>query len=254
VEGKASHRWWLWVFASADTAVFVLDPWRSAAVPKAFFGTSDDQAARGLLGSDFYRVYQALGEGILSLFCWAHLRRHFLKAARGYPSLQPWAEGWRERIATLYQLHQARQALPPGDPAYLEADAKLGRFVQVMETDWRTQQDDPTLAPAGGDVLKTMERHWQGLTRFLEHPQLPLDNNEVERLLRTPVVGRKNFYGSGAQVERRGGCHGLKPSPPPCLKPSLTPCPTSGTFWKLALRPAVSPSLGRPWTASCPGA
>ena len=25
------------------------------------------------------------------------------------------------------------------------------------------------------------------------------DNNEAERALRTPVIGRKNFYGSGAQ-------------------------------------------------------
>ena len=26
-----------------------------------------------------------------------------------------------------------------------------------------------------------------------------MDNNEAERLLRTPVLGRKNFYGSGSQ-------------------------------------------------------
>jgi len=37
------------------------------------------------------------------------------------------------------------------------------------------------------------------LTRFLDNPELPLDNNAMERLLRTPVVGRKNFYGSGSQ-------------------------------------------------------
>jgi hypothetical protein len=40
-----------------------------------------------------------------------------------------------------------------------------------------------------------MERHWEGLTRFLDN----LDNNEMERLLRTPVVGRKNFSGSGSK-------------------------------------------------------
>jgi transposase len=31
------------------------------------------------------------------------------------------------------------------------------------------------------------------------HQHLPLDNNTAERALRTPVIGRKNFYGSGAQ-------------------------------------------------------
>jgi transposase len=28
---------------------------------------------------------------------------------------------------------------------------------------------------------------------------LPLENNPAERALRTPVIGRKNFYGSGAE-------------------------------------------------------
>jgi len=70
VEGKASNRWWLWAFASPDTVVFVMDPSRSAAVPKKFFGLTGDNPAKGLLGSDFYRVYQVLGETILSFFCW----------------------------------------------------------------------------------------------------------------------------------------------------------------------------------------
>ena len=44
-----------------------------------------------------------------------------------------------------------------------------------------------------------MERQWEGLTLFLDDPRIPLDNNVSERLLRTPVVGRKNYYGSRAQ-------------------------------------------------------
>ena len=34
------------------------------------------------------------------------------------------------------------------------------------------------------------------LTRFVEDPRIPLDNNAAERALRGPVVGRKNHYGS----------------------------------------------------------
>jgi hypothetical protein len=45
---------------------------------------------------------------------------------------------------------------------------------------------------------------WKGLTRFIEDPAVPLDNNAAERALRGPVVGRKNHYGSrslrGTQV------------------------------------------------------
>jgi len=75
VEGKASNRWWLWAFASPDTVVFVMDPSRSAAVPKKFFGLTGDNPAKGLLGSDFYRVYQVLGETILSFLFLLGLNR-----------------------------------------------------------------------------------------------------------------------------------------------------------------------------------
>jgi hypothetical protein len=37
-----------------------------------------------------------------------------------------------------------------------------------------------------------------GLTVFVEHPEVPMDNNTGKRLERGPVVGRKNYYGSGA--------------------------------------------------------
>jgi transposase len=41
-----------------------------------------------------------------------------------------------------------------------------------------------------------MLERWAGLTRFVDDPCVPLDNNAAERALRGPVVGRKNHYGS----------------------------------------------------------
>lgn len=43
-----------------------------------------------------------------------------------------------------------------------------------------------------------MGNHWTGLTVFVEHPEVPMDNNTAERSERGPVVGRKNYYGSGS--------------------------------------------------------
>jgi transposase len=40
---------------------------------------------------------------------------------------------------------------------------------------------------------------WSGLTRFLDDPRIPLDNNQTERGLRGMVLGRKNHYGSRSQ-------------------------------------------------------
>ncbi|MCI0464332.1 MAG: transposase [Gemmataceae bacterium] len=40
--------------------------------------------------------------------------------------------------------------------------------------------------------------HWGGLTVLVEPPEVPLATNAAERAQRGPVVGRKNYYGSGA--------------------------------------------------------
>jgi transposase len=47
-----------------------------------------------------------------------------------------------------------------------------------------------------GKAVRYMLKRWEGLTRFVEDPRVPLDNNAAERALRGPVVGRKNHYGS----------------------------------------------------------
>ena len=44
-----------------------------------------------------------------------------------------------------------------------------------------------------------MEEHWSGLTLFVEDPTISMDNNEAERRIRNPAVGRKDYYGSGAK-------------------------------------------------------
>ena len=55
------------------------------------------------------------------------------------------------------------------------------------------------LHPAAAKVIATLSNEWDGLARHQDLPQLPLDNNTAERALRTPVIGRKNYYGSGAE-------------------------------------------------------
>ncbi len=58
---------------------------------------------------------------------------------------------------------------------------------------------DPLLADPAAKVLQSMTVHWPGLTVFVDHPWVPMDNNVAERDVRLPVVGRKNFYGSGSR-------------------------------------------------------
>ena len=47
-------------------------------------------------------------------------------------------------------------------------------------------------------VLQSLLDHWSGLIVFVEHPEVPMDNNRAENSIRHPVTGRKNYYGSGS--------------------------------------------------------
>jgi transposase len=47
-------------------------------------------------------------------------------------------------------------------------------------------------------VLTSLLEHWAGLSVFVEHPEVPMDNNRAESSIRTPVNGRKSYYGSGS--------------------------------------------------------
>ncbi len=193
-QDKASYQWWLWVFGSDDTVVYVLDPFRSHAVPEKHFAAHTG----GVLMVDRYSAYKAMPQvkdGTLKLaFCWAHVRRDFVRVGKGWPELKDWALGWLKRIRELYRLNRLRLQ-HPGDPA---ADAALRQTLAAMQQQAAAELANPSIREPVRKVLTSLQEHWPGLTLFVDDPRIPLDNNASERRLRGPALGRKNYYGSGA--------------------------------------------------------
>ena len=151
---------------------------------------------------DFYTVYQSLGrvDGVDNLWCWSHIRRYFVRAGDAHRDLQAWTQAWLERIGALYRAHSALAAAPTGSPQWAQAAAQFDTTLQVIDTERHAQAANAHLMhPAAVKVLATLDREWDGLICHREFPELPLDNNASERALRGPVVGRKNFYGSGSK-------------------------------------------------------
>jgi hypothetical protein len=54
------------------------------------------------------------------------------------------------------------------------------------------------LHPAAATVIATLNSEREGLARHRGLPQPDRDSNPAGRALRAPVIGRRNFYGSGA--------------------------------------------------------
>lgn len=123
--------------------------------------------------------------------CWVHARRKFVDSEAHYPAE---SRIMLDMIRELYALERE------GAGADLGAirNEKSRPVVDRIFTWAREQQGRPdilsgsTLANALGYLLN----HEAGLRVFLEDPAVPADNNESEQAMRTPVLGRKNYYGS----------------------------------------------------------
>ena len=199
VEEKANFRWWLWVFRSKSTAFFLLDPSRSAKVIDKYF----DKKTSGIINCDRYSAYVKfvrLHEGIILLsFCWAHVRRDFLSLGNKYPKDEEWAMKWSEKIGDLYHANSLRTEHVQGSKAFQKYDRKLRMLLSKFSDDANKQLEDKTLGTHCKKVLESLKKHWKGLTIFVDNPEISMDNNKAERSLRGPVVGRKNYYGSGSK-------------------------------------------------------
>ena len=198
VVGKMGHRWRLWVFHSRSVVHYVLDQTRACVVIEGELAGVDS----GIISCDRYSGYKRfarLNPGVLLAFCWAHQRRDFLELANSYPDLAPWAFAWVDAIGELYRLNGLRLQAPLASAERSAAQAALELAVQDMAArrDAALAQGLPSVLIL--PVLQSMTVHWCGLTVFVAHPEIPMDNNTAERDMRTPVVGRKNFYGSGSQ-------------------------------------------------------
>ena len=193
IAGKRGHRWWLWVVVTADTCCYLLEPTRSAAVP-----INHLSGAEGILSVDRYTAYKTLGEQIQRAYCWVHVRRDFIRLGREYVRCRVWAEDWVERINHLFHLNHQRLEARSRRESFSIEDAALRDALGVMAGERDNLLSSTSLHLAKRKVLESLRHHWEGLTLFVDHPHIPMDNNEAERRLRNPVVGRKNYYGSGS--------------------------------------------------------
>ena len=201
--GKTGHLWWLWLFAGEDSVIYVLDPSRSHDVPQSHFGDH----VRGVLMVDRYIAYKIMRQvkkgNLVLAFCWAHVRRDFVRVGKGHPELTAWALMWLGRIRELYRFNRQRLRHPVGTDEFTAADVKLRQHIDTMARQRDHELADIKLREPCRKALASLQEHYSGLTVFVDDSRVPLDNNYGERLIRNPTVGRKNYYGSGAEWSGR---------------------------------------------------
>lgn len=149
-----------------------------------------------------YKYFAKDHRNVLLVHCWAHARREVIACEKSFPKEAG------ELIGMMAEMYALEYTTPPG-PEHDDArfEMRQSKTGEVLERIVGWVFANALQVPPGSDLRKAIEymvNHWEGLTRFVEYPELPLDNNAVERDARQPVQGRKNHYGSrslrGAEV------------------------------------------------------
>lgn len=154
---------------------------------------------RGTVVADGFAVYEVLardGPAFTLAHCWAHTLRHFDEIAEQWPVACAEIGGL---IGELYAIERLVPGPFPGDAGAqaLRRQLRQERSRPVLDRIWQWATVQVGLPRSDfGKAVRYMLERWEGLTRFVDDPQVPLDNNAIERALRGPVVGRKNHYGS----------------------------------------------------------
>jgi len=150
----------------------------------------------GVLQTDGYAGYEVFAEATEKLVhaqCWAHARRYFDRARDAEPELCTRALEW---IGRLYELEKCFRAEGLEGPALLSARGEHARPVVDGFLGWLERERDARLLLPSNPFVKAADyvlARREALKVFLEHPDVPLDTNHLEREIRAIALGRKNW-------------------------------------------------------------
>ncbi len=159
----------------------------------------------GTLLADCYAGYEGIvlrSQGrIQRAACVAHARRKVFDAKETYP-LE--ASLLLAKFQQLYDIEDRAKLMLPEERKQLrqsEATVVWGSF-----DEWLRGEAAARVLPKSkfAQALGYIRNHWEQLQTYLSDGRIPIDNNDVEQLMKQVAIGRKNwlFVGSIAAGER----------------------------------------------------
>ena len=205
LEGSEKKTWYLWGFSTPTLCFLECHDTRSGDV-------ASDVLLSSLCEVLVTDVYAGYGKAIklvnqLRLIkgqvpienanCNGHSRRYFFKPRHKYKEALFYLDHYHE----IYQLNSDAKGQPPD--IVLELRWQMKPHFEAMRK--RASEELPRY-PNKNKYRKALNyflENYDGLTLFLDDPDIPIDNNSQERLLRNHVVGRKTWYGTHSEQGAR---------------------------------------------------
>ncbi len=173
---------WLWCFSSTDLTYYMINRCRGGPALREFF----IEEFKGVLVTDFWGAYNAVAAGARQK-CLVHLLRELKNVDKYHRPGADWpdfAKKLRRLIGDGVRLWK-RDAVPEAE--YQSRRARLDkRLAELIDMPW-TEKHSRRL-------VKRLRRHQNELFTFLDHENVPFENNHAERAIRPAVIIRKNSY------------------------------------------------------------
>jgi hypothetical protein len=185
VKGKT---WWLWCFTTGDLTYYLIDRCRGSPLLRKFFR----RHFQGILVSDFWGAYNAI-RCMAKQKCIPHLLRDMLRVHKYCAPGRSWkifSKRLRRLLRDAMRLskHSARTA-----PDYASKRQRIHtRLQDLLDRPWQDKN--------ARRLVKRLRRHQHELFTFLDHPEVPYDNNTAERAIRPAVIIRKNSYANRSEA------------------------------------------------------
>ena len=180
--------YWLWCFASKDVTSYMIDRRRGSPALKRFFKNE----FAGVLVTDFWGAYNAV-VCARKQKCLPHLLRDLKRTQHYHEPGGDWPAFSRQLkrlIRDSIRLSKRREEL--SGKAFASRRQRLdGRLRGLLALPWEQRH--------ARRLVKRLRRHSSELFTFLDHPEVPFDNNHGERQIRPAVIARKNSYANGSE-------------------------------------------------------
>ena len=192
LEGDSTSNWYLWGFASLQACIFQAHGTRSGDVPLEFLSRSKAEYFMSDGYSGYKRALRELAvqdRKIEDIYCNAHAYRYFDEASSTWGSE---CASFLEAYGKIYELERNAD----NDKQRQIARQSMRPIFEELKSNAETAKSEAMPASSFEKAIIYFLNQFPGLIKCVDNIKIPLDNNFSERLLRSPVLGRKTWYGT----------------------------------------------------------
>lgn len=197
--GGDKSSWYLWGFSNSTSSYFEIHDTRSGDVAGDLLVESLCERLVSDVFSGYAKAVRIANEKrekdgkppILNCYCNAHARRRFKQVETPYAEE---SEKFVALYAKIYRLNKIAKIRPH------HRTLRVRRLMKPLFAQMKSFAEGLEGTISSKSVLWASANYflenYNELTYFLSDPDIPIDNNQQERELRNPVIGRKTWYGT----------------------------------------------------------